>query len=402
MGLDFHPLASLFPMIEGEEFAELVADVRKHGVREPIVIYQNKILDGRNRYRAAIAAGVEARLIEYDGDDPLAYVISLNLKRRHLDELQRAMVAARIATLRRGANQHSPIGETSQADAAAMLNVGKRTVERAREVIDEGVPELAAAVDTGAVSVSAAADVATLPKPEQQEIVARGEREILEAARRIRAEKGEVRRKARVQRMIEASAGNTALPQDRTYPIILADPPWPYEHNAFGCWTLDVEEHYPTMELEDICAMPVIELAAPNALLFLWSPTPKLEEAMAVIRAWGFNYRTGLVWIKQRTGTGQYLRQRHEHLLIARRGEFPTPEPANRPDSVIEAPRREHSRKPDEAYELIERMYPDLPKIELFARTARAGWTAWGNEAPIGGEQDEDEEPAFLARSVAP
>jgi N6-adenosine-specific RNA methylase IME4 len=81
-------------------------------------------------------------------------------------------------------------------------------------------------------------------------------------------------------------------------------------------------------------------------------------------------------------------------LLIGRRGEFPTPEPANRPGSVIEAPRREHSRKPDEAYDLIERMYPELPKIELFARHARAGWAAWGNEVTA----PDDGIPNFLRR----
>ena len=89
-----------------------------------------------------------------------------------------------------------------------------------------------------------------------------------------------------------------------------------------------------------------------------------------------------MVWDKIIIGMGNYVRQRHEHLLIARRGEFPTPKPARRPDSIFEERRREHSRKPDGAYELIEAMYPELPKIELFARSTRAGWAAWGNQAP--------------------
>jgi N6-adenosine-specific RNA methylase IME4 len=89
-----------------------------------------------------------------------------------------------------------------------------------------------------------------------------------------------------------------------------------------------------------------------------------------------------MVWVKDRTGTGYRVLNQHEHLLIAARGELPCPPGSLRPPSVIYAPRREHSRKPDEAYEIIERMYPDLPKIELFARQARSGWAAWGNEAP--------------------
>jgi ParB-like chromosome segregation protein Spo0J len=191
--LQFHPLASLFPLLEGQEYGELVADIREHGLHEPIVVYEDRVLDGRNRLRACTAAGVEPTFTAYTGDNPIAFVISLNLKRRHLDESQRAMVAAKLATLRRGDNQHSPIGEPSQAKAAELLNVGKRSVERAREVIDSGAPELAQAVERGKVSVSAAADVATLPAQDQREIVARGEREILRAAQQIRARKAEMR-----------------------------------------------------------------------------------------------------------------------------------------------------------------------------------------------------------------
>src|SRR6516165_3256855 len=166
--LQFHPLADIFPLVEGAEFDELVADIREHGLHEPIVAFEDKILDGRNRYRACEAAGLEPTFTVYTGDDPVSYVISLNLRRRHLSESQRAMVAARLATLRRGDNQHSPIGETSQARAAALLNVGKRSVERAADVREHGAPELVHAVERGDVKVSVAADIATLSKDEQR------------------------------------------------------------------------------------------------------------------------------------------------------------------------------------------------------------------------------------------
>ena len=100
-----------------------------------------------------------------------------------------------------------------------------------------------------------------------------------------------------------------------------------------------------------------------------------------MIDAWGFEYVSNLVWVKDKIGLGYWVRNQHELLIIGRRGDMPTPSPANRPPSVINAPRREHSRKPDEAYEVIERMYPELPKIELFARGRREGWAAWGNQA---------------------
>jgi hypothetical protein len=155
--IPFHPLAEIFPLLEGEAFADLVEDIAAKGLHEPVVLHEDKVLDGRNRYRACQEAGVAPRFASYSGTDPLGYVISLNLKRRHLDESQRAMVAAKLATLKQGARTDlSPIGEMSQAQAADLLNVGKRTVERAKIVLNEGSPELIAAVQAGELSVSGA------------------------------------------------------------------------------------------------------------------------------------------------------------------------------------------------------------------------------------------------------
>jgi ParB-like chromosome segregation protein Spo0J len=100
--LKFHPLAEIFPLIAGDDFDALVEDVRQYGVREPVVLYQGQILDGRNRYRAAQLAGVDCPMREYTGNDPVSFVVSLNLKRRHLDASQRALVAAKLANLPHG------------------------------------------------------------------------------------------------------------------------------------------------------------------------------------------------------------------------------------------------------------------------------------------------------------
>jgi N6-adenosine-specific RNA methylase IME4 len=105
-----------------------------------------------------------------------------------------------------------------------------------------------------------------------------------------------------------------------------------------------------------------------------------LPKGLRVLEAWGFEYAGHFVWVKDKWSTGQRIRYQHELLMIATRGNMPCPAPAQRPSSVIQAPRREHSRKPDEAYALIEQMYPELPKIELFARHARAGWVCWGGQ----------------------
>jgi N6-adenosine-specific RNA methylase IME4/ParB-like chromosome segregation protein Spo0J len=376
---EFHPLANVFPLIEGAEFDELVADIRERGLHEPIVVLEDMILDGRNRYRACMAAGVEPTFTVYTGDDPLAYVISLNLKRRHLDESQRAMVAAKLATLKLGDNQHSeglPIGRGSE-----LLNVGERTVARAREVQEHGAPELVHAVEQGVVSVTAAADIATQPIEEQREIVARGEREILRAAQEIRAKKAEVRRAERIERLVATCNQSAPLPSDRRYAVLYADPPWHFEvYNEESGIERAAGNHYSTMSLDEICVLPVLDLATDAAVLFMWTTAPHLQESFQVLAAWGFEYKTNIVWVKDKIGLGYFVRNQHELLLVATRGDMPSPSPANRPPSVISAPRREHSRKPDEAYALIEAMYPTLPKVELFARQRRPGWDVWGNE----------------------
>lgn len=170
--MEFHEIANAFPMMPESELQALADDIAANGLQEMIVEYEGKILDGRNRFVACGLANVGPTFKPYRGDDPLGFVVSKNLHRRHLDTSQRAMVAAKIATLKHGGARKSQICDLKQSDAAAMLNVGKRSVEHAREVIDEGAPELIEAVEQGTIAVSAAAEIATnYPKEEQPAIV---------------------------------------------------------------------------------------------------------------------------------------------------------------------------------------------------------------------------------------
>ena len=165
---EFHDLADIFPLLAGDEAKALARDIREHGLHELITLLEGKILDGRNRYNACLDVGVEPRFTLYQGDNPAAYVVSRNLKRRHLNESQRAMVAKKLATLEHGQRQTGKFaGVTTQAEAASMLNVSERSVRTAAAVIDKAVPEVVTAVDKGDVSVSAAAQFAKQPKEEQ-------------------------------------------------------------------------------------------------------------------------------------------------------------------------------------------------------------------------------------------
>jgi N6-adenosine-specific RNA methylase IME4/ParB-like chromosome segregation protein Spo0J len=375
-----HPAANLFPMLPDAELRALADDIKANGLQQPIVMYGAHLLDGRNRWRACEMAGVEIKLRDWQGtqDQALRFVISLNLNRRHLDESQRAMVAARIATMRRGDNQHAQICATSRSSAAELLSVAERSVTDARKVIDKGTPELAAAVDAGRVAVSTAALIADEPQEQQRELVARGEKEILARAKELRADKAEKRRGERIETIRQASVGAEPLALGRRFPVIYADPPWQYDDaNSRGA----AEDHYPTMPLVDICGLPITEHATDDAVLLLWATSALLPQAFEVMKAWGFEYRSSAVWVKSRQGLGHWFRVRHELLLVGVRGKLPPPAPSSRPDSVVLADLGEHSEKPEEFYALIERMWPELPRLELFARSARAGWERWGNQA---------------------
>lgn len=172
-----------------------------------------------------------------------------------------------------------------------------------------------------------------------------------------------------------------------TYGLIYADPPWQYEHVKTE--NRAVENQYPTMTLEEIRDLSdprgrgVADLCAPAAILYLWATSPKLEEAISVMAAWGFEYRSNMVWVKDLQGMGYWARQRHELLLIGTRGEAIPPNESLRPDSVIQEPVGAHSEKPAYVYDMLETLYSGMPKIELFARSAaRPGWDVWGNQAP--------------------
>jgi N6-adenosine-specific RNA methylase IME4 len=169
---------------------------------------------------------------------------------------------------------------------------------------------------------------------------------------------------------------------DGPFAVIYGDPPWAWEFSVDD--GDKVESHYPTMPLAEICNLPVASIAAPDCVLFLWSPSPKLQEALAVMCGWSFEYRTCMVWDKGSIGPGYYARQQHELLLIGTRGQPRTPLHENRPTSVVRAKRGRHSEKPEEFCQIIEAMYPAVTRVELFARKRRENWAAWGSEVSSG------------------
>ena len=164
---------------------------------------------------------------------------------------------------------------------------------------------------------------------------------------------------------------------DNKYEIIYADPPWRYDFSETD--TRKIENHYSTMSLQEIK-----NLSPPsedNCILFLWATAPKIIEAIDVIQAWGFEYKTQLIWDKEIIGMGYWFRGQHEILMVATKGNVSPPEQSKRISSVFRERRKKHSKKPDTIRILINNWYPDKSKIELFARDTFYGWDTHGNQA---------------------
>lgn len=198
----------------------------------------------------------------------------------------------------------------------------------------------------------------------------------------------------RAVREAQLAARQRALPQQR-FGVIYADPEWPFRTWSDAGKDRSPDNHYPTSLIPVIASRDVAAIAAGDCALFLWITRPLLPAGLLVMEAWGFEYVTCWDWDKVHIGLGFWNRDRSEILLLGTRGNVPCPAPGTQwPSLVSEVKSQVHSQKPEWAYDMIEAYFPNLPRIELNARTRRAGWEAWGFEAP----GDEDSSP----RSASP
>lgn len=386
-----HSVANLFPMMNSDEYAALVADIHQHGQREPIWLLEGQILDGRNRWQACRDLGIQPITREYTGPTDMAalvgFVVSLNLKRRHLDKGQLAFVALDIEkALAEEAKERQRLGGIDKVpqifaepieareQAAAIVGTNRQYVSDAKKIAQQA-PDLAEQVKRGAISLPEAKKLAAIPEEDRAVVigqVASGE------AKNVN--------KALAERRLENKRAVAMSQPSGVYNVIYADPPWEYDNTGVhGA----ADRHYPTMPLEDISSLLDAQriAVADNAVLFLWATNPFLQDAFYVINSWGFEYKTNMVWVKTdlvKPGSGFYVRGRHELLLICTRGSFTPLDAHISPPigSVISASIGNHSSKPDDFYGVIERLYPDCNYLELFARRQRDGWKGWGYDSP--------------------
>lgn len=380
-------MADFFPLIEGQELLDLANDIKERGLHHPILLHPDgSILDGRNRYRACDLVGVEPRFETWDGKGSLlGLVIALNLRRRHLNESQRAMIAAKALPLYaeeakgRQGERSDIVSNLTESDrgrardkAGADFNVGGVTIQHAKAVLDSGAPELQAAVQAGKLAASTAAQIVDLSKEEQAALVKKGRKEIIRQAKHRTQQRRQANRAARV-----ATAAKTVeIPRGR-YHCLVIDPPWQMEKIERDERPKQVGFDYPTMTEAELLALPVSQLAFRNCHLYLWTTHKHLPVALRLVEAWGFKYECLMTWVKNVGFTPFSWMRTTEHVLFCRKGKLELAKVGMRLDFGAKV--REHSRKPEVFFELARWASPG-PRLEMFAREEHEGFESWGNE----------------------
>jgi N6-adenosine-specific RNA methylase IME4/ParB-like chromosome segregation protein Spo0J len=378
------------------DIPSLAKSMAEDGLLHPIVVNsQGELIAGARRLKAALLLGwtdIPARLI--DINTRLGERVE-NIVRKPHTVSERVAIGRKVeGEIGRRQGQRTDkrlpqeLGEVEvekgqeTADAVAKhVGFGNAETYRLAKLIEaKGDAELLALVDDEECSIDLAAKIVKQGE-DYQTLVIEKVKQGLSSVEAMRA----VDLDLRLENIERISLGNKPMltaSLGRKFPVIYADPPWRYENSPAGHNNRSIEKHYPTMPLDEICAMgdDVRDLAADDAILYIWATVGLLRECLSVIEAWGFEYKTHFVWVKERTGQGCYSLNQHELLLVATRGKIPPPPSKSLVSSVIEAPRGAHSEKPHVVYEMIEAHYPTLAKIELFARNLRDGWTSWGNE----------------------
>jgi N6-adenosine-specific RNA methylase IME4 len=360
----FHEATSIFPLMKADEYAFLVADIRQHKQQEKIVLHPNgSILDGRNRYKACKQLGIEPKYRTWDGQgSPLEFVLSENLHRRHLSASEKGCLGVELL----------PPVEADARERQRGGRGGKLLPPNLEEARGESLDKVAALVH---VSRGYVAEAKKLKEqyPDLYRKVRVGNMDLSQAKREIQANQQEQVIKANEQLV----RGTKPLPTDTKYPTIVIDPPWDYESAGFQNSHLE-KPPYALMSLEKIAGLPIQDLAATNAHLYLWTTGLFLPKSFALFEQWGFRYATTLVWVKPNSVIAKYFHSTVEFVLFGVRGSLPLLRNGV-PSHFVGARQKKHSTKPDEFYRLVESVSPG-PWIDLFARKPRPGWGNWGAE----------------------
>ena len=368
MQLDFHPVANIFPLMTGAEYDALVSDIAEHGQREAIWLHTDgRIIDGRNRYRACCDLGLVPECKTWDGSGSLiAFVVSLNLHRRHLTSSQRAVVALDILPMLEAEARERQLATLKQNTDSQLVDYREN---------GKSTEQAAAITGTNRQYVSDAKTIAR-DAPDLLDGIRSGDTTITAAKREIKERRREERRETNRQ-IIETVPTIAEAVELAKFATIVIDPPWDWGDEGDVDQLGRARPTYKTMPLYELRELPVGDLADVDCHLYLWITNRSLPKGFDLLDAWGFRYITCLTWVKPSFGMGNYFRGQSEQVLFGVRGS----QPLKRKDvgTVFQAPRGPdgHSSKPPAFIDLVESCSPG-PYLEMFSRSSRLGWTTWG------------------------
>jgi N6-adenosine-specific RNA methylase IME4 len=351
----------LLDPLRPEEYAALEADIRQRGVLIPVERDENgDILDGHHRSEIADRHGIPCPSITRtfaSEQEKREHVIKINLARRHFDAIRWGRAFARLLEERgihKGQGARNDHTSATVAEVAAEVGVPERTA-RARVAQARKYDEIRAVAEA---------------LPDNQAL-----QKLVQQMDRTGKVNGTYKQFHTLQAAERIAAQPPPLPEG-PFGVIVMDPPWHYDKRPEDA-SHRAALPYPSMTLDEILALPIGALAAEDCILWLWTTNAHLFDCPRLLAAWGFTHKTVLTWGKNRMGCGDWLRGQTEHCILAVRGK-PVVRLTNQ-TTLLQAPVQEHSRKPEEFYDLVEALCPGS-KVELFQRTPRPGWIGHGDE----------------------
>ena len=368
------PFANLLPPLAMDEFEALRQSIERDGVRDAIIIDEvGNILDGHNRYR--LQPDAPTRVVK--GLTPaqkMAFSILVNFQRRNLLPDQKQEVGKRqreiAVTLRAEGMDQAEIGAAlgvSRQSVQAWLDIsnasdGKTYIDNRVKVEKEAQAEIFNRVEAGEAQEQIAADFGISQARVSQ---------ICKAEQKRQQRDAELARQA-----ADIAAGKVVSPLG-PFDVISIDPPWPYD-TKYDPEGQRAALPYPPMPLADIAALPIAERAAPDCVLWLWTTHLFIRHAFPLLDRWGFPERVILTWAKSQIGLGTWMRSQTEFCIMAARGKPDID--LNNEATILYAARREHSRKPDEFYTMVESLCRGQRRADWFSREPRQGWVTIGND----------------------
>lgn len=380
----------LLPRLSPEEFESLERSIIAHGVLVPVEYDEaGEIIDGHHRVEICESLGLVdwPRFVRKGLSEVDKRTLSreLNFARRHLTTAQKQAVIA---------DQLRDTPSISSRAIAGMLGVDHKTVAsvRTRLASTGEIPQFDETTGKDGKDRPSRKTIKTAFVPDHENVG-----EFLKGAKIIRAEKQKVSHAVRLAHMeMVAVNGQATAPGalQRKYAVGYADPPWKFGvRSEVTGREKSAENHYPTMTTDEIIALfRELDPFTENAVFFCWATNPMLLDALRLLEALGFTYVHHWVWDKEVAGTGYWGRDRHEILLIGRRGEVAAPLPGSQPETVHRERKTKHSAKPDFYAETIERLFPGVARLEMFCRSPRPGWDHWGFEASESRAERDDAE----------